>query len=399
MPEELRDFPHLKFRRCWTISAETSFQLGRCAAIADSLAQLPVSPENQEQLKQVAFQRGAQATTAIEGNTITDEELRKLVERVPLPKSREYQAREVQNALDAMQMVWSRVVEGDGGEKLNARFIKECNRIIGKDLGALYDGVPGRLRADRRHVGRYLAPPPEKVPQLVEEYCDWLRREFPKRDTGDMSSVIVEAIVAHVFFEWIHPFADGNGRTGRLLEFYLLLQGGMPDIAAHVLANHYNLTRTEYAAHFEEARRQRDLTAFLNYSIQGLLDGLLETEATVRHMLFELTWKSLIYDRFAAYTDYHKRSIFRRRRALALAMPIGGEFSVNELLVQSASKLGDHLQEYLGKDFRTLIADLKKIAELGLVRVEGRNRYVANTQLLKSHFARRRSDNARQQDN
>jgi hypothetical protein len=54
---------------------------------------------------------------------------------------------------------------------------------------------------------------------------------------------LIAAVVAHVYFEWIHPFGDGNGRTGRLIELKLLLEAGVPQPAAHLLSNHYNATR------------------------------------------------------------------------------------------------------------------------------------------------------------
>lgn len=59
--------------------------------------------------------------------------------------------------------------------------------------------VPSRLRTDRRHVGRYLTPPPEHVEALLMEFCDWLRPEFGFH-SGEQSleDVIVQAIVARI---------------------------------------------------------------------------------------------------------------------------------------------------------------------------------------------------------
>ena len=57
---------------------------------------------------------------------------------------------------------------------------------------------------------------------------------------------ILSAILAHLYLAWIHPFGDGNGRSARLLEFGVLLTGRVPTVAAHLLANFYNDTRSEY---------------------------------------------------------------------------------------------------------------------------------------------------------
>jgi Fic family protein len=157
----LKDYPHLEFRRCWTLSERTILNLGKCDSLITCLGDLPVDPGVQADLRRVSFERGAQATTAIEGNTLTDAELRKVVAGKPLPESRTYQAKEVQNALDLMNALHLDVVVNNQRAPITPRFLCSLNRNIGKGLGPLYDGAPGKVRQDRRHVGRYLAPPPE----------------------------------------------------------------------------------------------------------------------------------------------------------------------------------------------------------------------------------------------
>lgn len=68
--------------------------------------------------------------------------------------------------------------------------------------------------------GPYRCPDPRDVVELVSRLCDWLRREFAYSSGNQtFADAVVQAIVTHVYIEWIHPFGDGNGRTGRLLEF------------------------------------------------------------------------------------------------------------------------------------------------------------------------------------
>jgi len=381
----LRDYPHLEFRRCWALTDETHRNLGQCVAIVECLASLPIEPKLQSDLRTVAFGRGAQATTAIEGNTLTDDELQKVLDGIELPKSREYQGKEVGNAIAAMHFVWQKLIQDDSSDLVTPRLLLQLNKLIGQNLGKLFDGVPGRFRQDRRHVGRYLAPPHEGIEPLVERFCEWMRIEFGYASGRQpLHEAIVQAVVAHVYFEWIHPFADGNGRTGRLLEFSILLRAGLPDIAAHVLANHYNRSRAEYAANFEFARKSRDLSEFIDYAVVGLLDGLRETLAKVQDDAFRIVWRSLIFDAFASYTDYHKIKIFKRRRALALAMP-PDEFTPESLLQQSE----ELLKQYMNLDRRAILADLDVIVSLQLAdKVEG-GRYRAATHRLAQHVANR----------
>jgi Fic family protein len=375
------DYPHLKFQKCWRLSENTLKNLGRCEAFIRCIGELPVAPEVQRQLRNVSFERGAVATTAIEGNTLTEDELRKVLAGEALPKSREYQAIEVKNALDLMNAIWQKVVVEQVSDLISTKMLCEFNQKIGQNLGKLYDGVPGRIRNDLRHVGSYLAPPPEYVKELLENFCKWLREEFAflsGRQT--LASAIEQAIVAHVFYEWIHPFADGNGRTGRMLEFYILLRAGMPDVTAHVLANHYNKTRSEYAAHFDNARKKRNLSEFLDYAVQGLVDGLSETWDKVQHHTFSMCWREHIFQTFSAYTDYHKIAIFKRRRALALSMPIGKTFTMLEL-ARSSDELAQH---YMQKDLRAIKADFNVLVQLKLAEEVEPGQFLATTEKLRS---------------
>ena len=97
-PYPLPDFPHLEFKRCWTLSESVNRNLGQCVAIVNCLGGVPVDPELQRELRTVSLQRGAVATTAIEGNTLSEAELQTVLSGKELPKSREYQAVEVLNA-------------------------------------------------------------------------------------------------------------------------------------------------------------------------------------------------------------------------------------------------------------------------------------------------------------
>src|SRR5690606_32617625 len=146
-----------------------------------------------------------------------------------------------------------------------------------ENLGDHFDANPGRFRNDSRVVGKYRCPDYRDVPELIKKYCEWLQREFHYQHGQSFCDTVIQAIVAHIYLEWIHPFGDGNGRTGRLIEFYILLRGGFPNIASHILSNHYNQTRSEYYRHFDSARERRDLTSFIEYALLGFRDGLKET--------------------------------------------------------------------------------------------------------------------------
>lgn len=360
-------YPHLSFRRHWDISPEARYELGQCHAMILVICQMPLRPEDRDRLLGVSLVRGAQATTAIEGNTLTTEEVERVAAGESLPPSKEYQEIEVRNVLEAMNELLGEIASKKKGQPISPEFILRLNGMIGEGLGPHFDAIPGRFRTDNRVVGPYRCPAPEFVPNLVDRLCDWLSREFRFNAGGQpFADAVIQAIVTHVYIEWIHPFGDGNGRTGRLLEFYILLRAGTPDIASHILANFYNDTRPEYYRQLEQAAKTRTLTGFIDYAVQGFRDGLLETLDAIQKGLFEIAWRGFIFDRFAKLA-YTKKNVFKRRRELMLSFPVGHDLTLDDiaLLTPAVARSYARLSE------RTLLRDLVVLEDMDLIARTG----------------------------
>src|SRR6185437_1256822 len=94
---------------------------------------------------------------------------------------------------------------------------------------------------------------------------------------------LFKAILAHLYIAWIHPFGDGNGRTARLVEFQILMQSGVPYPACHLLSNHYNKTRIRYYAELDRSSKAEEgVLSFIEYAVQGFVDGLREQVSYIR---------------------------------------------------------------------------------------------------------------------
>ena len=384
-----REYPHLLFRRHWSVTAKATYELGQCDAVIQAIANTPLLPEYHSQLLHVSLSKGAQATTAIEGNTLTEEEVEAVAAGASLPPSKEYQEIEVRNILEAFNSLLKDVAADDRIETISPDLLLRFHTMIGKGLGSHFDAVPGEFRRDNRTVGPYRAPEYEDVPELVQSMCEWLRREFRFGEAEAFADAVIQAIVTHVYIEWIHPFGDGNGRTGRLVEFYILLRAGNPDIASHILSNFYNDTRSEYYRQIDLAYRERDLTAFIDYAVQGFRDGLLRTLKRIQESQFEMTWRKLIYDRFAD-KKYTKKTVYTRQRRLALSLPMDRALAEDGVL-QLDPELG---RAYAALSERTLRRDLEELVDMGIViRVEGR--YRANTAILRQQVPQRRRGSVR----
>lgn len=382
----LKRYPHIRFQRHWEISPRVHYQLGQCQAIISAICEMPLRPEYHERLLAVSLIKGAQATTAIEGNTLTDDEVSRVARGESLAPSKEYQEREVRNILDAMNLILREVTVEDRSTLISETLMRSFHRHVGRDLGEHFDAIPGQLRTDERVVGPYKCPAPQDVPALLALLCEWLKKEFGfSGGQQSFADAAIQAIVTHVYIEWIHPFGDGNGRTGRLLEFYILLRAGNPDIGSHILSNFYNLTRAEYYRQLDRAAKEKELSAFIGYAVQGYRDGLLESLKTIQSSQFEMAWRTLIYDRFADQR-YRKKNVFKRRRDLVLNMPIDREVTKDELLVLTPQIA----RAYSGLSARTLHRDLQVLIGMQLIN-EREGRFGANIGLLKQQMATRRT--------
>lgn len=380
-----RRYPHILFAKHWALSEKATYLLGRCDSMVDAISRMPLQPEYHCRLLDVSLVKGAQATTAIEGNTLTADEVERVAGGESLALSKQYQEKEVRNILDAMNSLLQSVAVDGHGMLITPELIKQFHQNVGRDLGEHFDALPGRFRQDARTVGPYRCPRPEDVVDLVSRLCEWLPTEFgftSNRQT--FSEAVIQAIVTHVYLEWIHPFGDGNGRTGRLLEFYILLRAGNPDIASHILSNFYNQTRPEYYRQLDRAGRDRDLTAFIEYALQGYHDGLVEVLEAVEESNIDVSWRYLIHARFAE-RPYKKKNVFKRRRRLALSMDRGATFTVAEVL----ELVPQMARDYAAVSFRTIARDIEELKDMQLV-VERGGKLAMNLGLLVHQLPQRR---------
>src|SRR5256885_19997 len=126
-------------------------------------------------------------------------------------------------------------------------------------------GKAGRYRTMRVRVGAYMPPPAEDVSGLMFELLEWWNNE-----SQGLSPVLSSAIV-HYRFEAIHPFADGNGRTGRALALWELYRRGFDTHHIFSVDEFYWEDRPRYYAALQAVRQQgEDLTSWLEYCAEGL---------------------------------------------------------------------------------------------------------------------------------
>jgi Fic family protein len=389
MDKLLQEYQHISFKRDWTLDQETIFMLGQCEVIIRAISSAPIKPEYRESLLQVSLRKGARATTAIEGNTLSDEEVAKIAEGEKLPPSKEYLETEVKNILVALNTILNEVVMDGKATVINTELIKNFHHAVGKNLGDHFQAIPGQFRASGHNVtvGKYRPPEGHYVNELMKKLCEWMKAEFHyERGEQHFTDQVIQAIVFHAYIAWIHPFGDGNGRTARLVEFYILLRAGLPDIASHILSNFYNDTRDEYYRQLDASIHERSLTHFIKYAVRGFRDELNSVLQIVQGNNLVTSWEKFIYETLDSKKVSGKsKAIIKRRRTLAINFPVDRFYTIDELL----NTIPAVIKEYAKLSQFTLKRDLSELERLQLV-AKKEDRYTGNIGILKGLMPRRK---------
>jgi Fic family protein len=203
--------------------------------------------------------RNVHASTAIEGNPLTLEEVRDLEAGRDLQGSDVRSKREVLNYFAGLRYIERRLDAG----AVHHDDVFELHRILADEV--MDQGEAGRYRTIAVRVGDYLPPVPQDVSGLMFELLEWWNR-----DARQLSPVLSSAIL-HYQFEAIHPFADGNGRTGRALALWELYRRGFDTHHIFSVDEYYWEDRPAYYQALRDVRLQgEDLTGWLEYSASGL---------------------------------------------------------------------------------------------------------------------------------
>lgn len=348
------------------LSPKTWVLLGEAASKCEHLAGSAMPPGFAAMLNQVSLERGVHGTTAIEGNTLTQEQIHAIAERESkVPPSQAYQRQEVENLLRLFEDITHDCLANQGPPPLSPERLKDQHSRLMVGQPEKDDVAPGEFRTHNVMVGRYRGAPPEDCEYLVGRLCDWLNAEMAAPTGSDealrIPQAFVLAIVAHLHLAWIHPFGDGNGRISRLLEHELMLRAGIPVPAAHLLSDHYNKTRDRYYAALERTSRAEGYPVedFVHYAVEGLVDGLRDHIEKVQAMQMSIMWGSYVHERFRGMHTAAKA----RMRDVVLALPAEEWTRADDIIMLSK----DINRAYQGKTSKTITRDLNELEQMDLV--------------------------------
>lgn len=203
--------------------------------------------------------RNAHSSTAIEGNPLTLEQVRAIEEGREIPATAQRPRREVANYFAGLRFVEKNAKR----TPITHTGILKLHRIMAGEV--MDQGKAGEYRTIRVRVGNYIAPLPEKIEPMMSELLDWWNKH-----AATISPILSSAILHHQF-ETIHPFADGNGRVGRMLSLWELYRRGFDNHHIFSIDEFYWEDRPRYYAALKNVQQQNgDVTSWLEYCAEGL---------------------------------------------------------------------------------------------------------------------------------
>jgi Fic family protein len=239
----------------YTITPEI---LNRVASISEAIGRLAVLTDQARalRLRRINRIRTIHGSLAIEGNTLSEAQITAILEgkRVIAPP-REVQ--EVKNALAAYDRfdTWKPSSEKD---------LLEAHRILMSGLideAGVYRHGGVDVMAGQQVI--HMAPPADRVPHLMADLFAWL--------VATDAHPLIASSVFHYEFEFIHPFADGNGRMGRLWQSLILTRWNplFADIPVESLIFEH---QPEYYQAIQESTQKTDSAPFIAFMLRMILD-------------------------------------------------------------------------------------------------------------------------------
>ncbi len=224
----------------------------------------PLPPEFRKQYIANVLTDITHASTAIEGNTLTEKQVGDVLDGKSVI-ALEKDVREVQNY--GQVIAYIQTFLGNSVSHITEEIVRQMHAII---MSSIHDDIAGVYRTIPVHVGNYIPPDSQHIPDLMKEYVFWIN----KSELHTISPFISAGIV-HYQFVAIHPFVDGNGRTARALTKLFLMCMGFDITSYFSLETFYNRDRKAYYAALDSADIHRfqgkpDLTNWLDYFLNGM---------------------------------------------------------------------------------------------------------------------------------
>lgn len=341
--------------------------LGEAAALGERLKKAALPLEEGRLLDYSGLLKGVLANASLDGNGLSEDQVDRLFEgTLTLPSTQQYLKVEVENLVKATKQVQDRQI--DSNAPLDPWRIQLLNAQVLKGLPWSEDIRPGEFRSVRNSLSADEGVPSGDIPAAMEQLCAWLFSNAfeSEQEEEQVPLAIIRAVMAHLYLCWIRPFAEGNGRTARLVEHHLLLMAGLPSVAAHQFTIHAAATRASY---FRELRQSTqaggDPLPFLATHLRGAVEALRTLWEEVERVQFEGLWRRHLDHLFQPTTSANGARQLKLVEGLQQKQDVVSPGRIPQLTADLARLYGR-------LNPKTLQRDLIQLQEKGLVeRVAG----------------------------
>lgn len=234
------------------------------------------------------------------------------------------------------------------GQPWSTYFIRALHQdLLQGTRGA--DKDPGRFRGKLVGIGRkgdspeearYIPPPPEYVPDLMQNLVHYA-------ETATDVPPLVAAALIHYQFEAIHPFEDGNGRLGRLLIPLYLLSAGAVDRPIIYLSSYFESRRDEYYDLLKAVSTHGDWSAWVQFFLRAVIHQATDARTRVENLL-------------TLRADYSRRVEAASKSQAAL--------TALNAVIERVYVTAPEIAAAIGRDYRTAKGALETLTKLGIVR-------------------------------
>ena len=338
----------------YTITNQLLRSINRIVEAHALIVNASLKPRWEANLKYRALVKSVHSSTHLEGNPLTEQEVDQVL-RGEKPK-REFRKRDIQevkNYREALQYISDPY--RDPKLVIDENAILHLHKLCVKDIEGM-ENEAGRYRRVQNYIVAgpnrtpiYTPPKARDVTGLMKDLMEWIQQA----EKTEVSPFIVSAI-AHYEFESIHPFVDGNGRTGRALSTLILYKMGYDTKSFFSLEEYFDTHPDEYYGNLQirsayHENPNPDLTQWVEFFVHTIEVEMTRVEAEVREYLGQEDLRK----------DLKKQVINRR------------QFQAVKHLQKNAEIQSHEYAERFKCSRETAVQDLKELVERGILEIQG----------------------------
>ena len=326
------------------------------------LRQMPYLRQWIEQAHEEQLRLEAAGTSRIEGAEFTPREQEEaLSPSSPQQSGLTHSQRQLKCAVDTYRWLQTQPT----GRSITSDFIREIHRRIVTGCDD-HHCEPGALRPDGWNVtfGTPIcrgAEGGDECKVAFNALCASIAGIFRQHDP------VIQAIAAHYHIGSMHPFGDGNGRTARALEAFMLRSAGVNDVVMVSLSNYYYEYKEEYLESLNQSRQNgHDITPFLLFALRAIIDrcGALTEEITDNHR--RILFREFANSLFGQLRSPRRRVLAERQLQILKILLDGDSIDLVNFVTQPRPQY-----KHLKYPNSAVVRDVVGLLQLGAINIQG----------------------------